>query len=176
MIEQEKQAPEQKRKYVKRYVPADELKVGRPSPFDSLSIEQVKKLISKGFNDSEIADFLGVHPVTYFGWKRKHKDFFREIADYKNQANLKIERSLYDRAMGYEHEAVKFFVIKGKVKEVKYIERYPPDTEALKLWLINRTDDWKDKKDLNHSGEVTIKDLVSDVEDRQRKTPRLALN
>lgn len=35
---------------------------------------------------------------------------------------------------------------------------------------------WRDKQEVEHSGELTIKDLVSDVEDRQRKTARLALN
>ncbi len=58
--------------------------------------------------------------------------------------------------MGYSHEAVKIFCDKdGNITEAPYTERYPPDTAACIFWLKNRQPDkWKDKQDLEHSGEV----------------------
>lgn len=144
-------------------------KQGRPTPFDTLKIEQVKKLILKGFSDSEIAQFIGVTPVTYYSWKSKHKSFFSEIEVFKKQQNANVRRSLYERALGYSHEAIKFFVIKGKIVGQKFIEHYPPDTEACKFWLKNKeSEEWRDKQELEHTGDITITNLVAEVETKNR--------
>lgn len=152
----------QKRKYI--YT-----KRGRPTPFTDLKIEQVKKLISKGFSDSEIAQFIGVTSVTYYGWKSKHKVFFSEVEVFKKQQNANVRRSLYERSIGYSHEAIKFFVIKGKIVGQKFIEHYPPDTEACKFWLKNKEpDEWRERQEVEHFGTISVKDLVSEVESKNR--------
>jgi len=140
-------------------------KTGRPSPFPLLKIENIKKLISKGFNDTEIAEFIGVTSVTYYGWKSKHKSFFSEIEVFKKTQNANIRRSLYERAFGYSHEAIKFLVVKGKVVREKYIEHYPPDTEACKFWLKNKeSEDWRDEHEVKHSGEIKFINHIPEPE------------
>ena len=41
-----------------------------------------------------------------------------------------------------------------------YVEHYPPDTGAAMAWLKNRQKGkWRDKQDIEHSGEVGIASL-----------------
>jgi hypothetical protein len=62
------------------------------------------------------------------------------------EANSHVERSLYQRAIGYSHDAVKIFQTRdGKIVEHKYVERYPPDPASMCFWLKNRRPDrWRD--------------------------------
>ena len=119
---------------------------GRPSKFDTINKEQVKKLAFKGFTDKEIADFFGVEESTLTRWKQKNEDFCTSLKDWKAVADVKVEKSLYDRACGYSHEAVKVFVIGGKTVEHKYVEHYPPSEVACIFWLKNRQPDkWRER-------------------------------
>jgi hypothetical protein len=51
----------------------------------------------------------------------------------------RVERSLDQRAVGYERDAVKIFCSKdGKITKVPYREHVPPDVTACIFWLKNR--------------------------------------
>src|SRR5271169_4022957 len=52
----------------------------------------------------------------------------------------RVERSLYERAVGYNYEAVKIFMPANRAKPVivPYIEHVPPDVTAGVFWLKNR--------------------------------------
>jgi hypothetical protein len=51
-----------------------------------------------------------------------------------------VERSLYQRAVGYSHDAVKVFMPAGAKKPVyaPYVEHVPRDVTACLFWLKNR--------------------------------------
>jgi hypothetical protein len=52
---------------------------------------------------------------------------------------VRVERSLYQRAVGYHHDAVKIFCKKdGEIIEAPYVEHVPPDVTAQIFWLKNR--------------------------------------
>jgi hypothetical protein len=58
-------------------------------------------------------------------------------------------KSLYHRACGYSHKAVKIFQHGGQTIEHEYIERYPPDTAAAIIWLKNRRpQEWRDRMEV----------------------------
>jgi hypothetical protein len=62
---------------------------------------------------------------------------------------VRVERSLYERANGYNYEAVKIFMPANREKPVyaKYIEHIPPDTTAAIFWLKNRDPQhWRDSQ------------------------------
>ena len=67
-------------------------------------------------------------------------------AEVGRVSDSRVEKSLYQRANGYSHPAVKVFMTRdGKTVEHKYIEHYPPDVTACLFWLKNRRPDrWRD--------------------------------
>src|SRR5690606_12258690 len=74
-------------------------------------------------------------------WKIKHKPFMEALKLAKELANDRVERSLYQRAMGYSHEHDDIRVVDGKVVMPPTIKHYPPDTVACIFWLKHRRAD-----------------------------------
>lgn len=138
---------------------------GRPSKFDSLDLTKVKLLASRGWTDAEMAEFFGVNPDTWYEWKKKHPEFSDTLKDWKFEADHKVERSLYERATGYNHPDTKFFMFEGTVITEPTTKHYPPDTTAAIFWLKNRQPDkWRDKT-------VTEGEQVNKIEVVRRKKP-----
>lgn len=113
-------------------------KIGRPTVFKPEYVEQVFKLCLLGATDKEIADIFGVDERTINRWKVDHPAFCQSMVDGKGKADAEVANSLYRRALGYSHKAVKIMQDKGQPVIVPYTEHYPPDTEAGKFWLKNR--------------------------------------
>jgi hypothetical protein len=73
--------------------------------------------------------------------------FCQALKAGKEAADQRVERSLYQRAVGYAHDAVKIFMPAGASAPVyaPYVERVAPDTTAAIFWLKNRKkDEWRD--------------------------------
>lgn len=80
-------------------------------------------------------------------WKQEHSEFSESLKRGKRDADANVADRLYQRAMGYSHEAVKIFMPAGAGEPVyaKYTEHYAPDTTACIFWLKNRRSDlWRD--------------------------------
>ena len=132
-------------------------KNGRPTKFKPEYKEQVYKLCLLGATDKDMADFFNVREATINRWK-KLKGFCESIKRGKIDADANVAKSLYKRACGYEHPEDKIFCTDGDVTTVETTKHYPPDTAACIIWLKNRDPDrWKDRKDVNLSGEVILK-------------------
>jgi hypothetical protein len=127
--------------------------VGRPSDYKPEFAEKAFKLCLLGAKDSEIADILGVSESTLNLWKQEHVEFSESMLAGKDEADAAIAHSLYHRAKGYSHAAVKIMQDKGAVIVEPYTEHYPPDTAAASLWLRNRQPArWRDKIDHELAG------------------------
>ena len=132
--------------------------VGRPSGFDNLNFIQLKALVLSGATDVQIAKFFNITRQTLENYKKNYHEFFYTLKDWKLKADAKVERSLYEKACGYSAPAVKFFQHGNKIIKQEYIEHYPPDTVACIFWLKNRQpEQWREKVDYEHTGELTIK-------------------
>jgi hypothetical protein len=122
--------------------------MARPTDYKKEYCEQVEKLCRLGAIDKEIADFFGVAESTLNLWKQRHPEFSESIKRGKVLADANVADRLYQRAMGYEHQAVKI-VADAKSKDehiVPYTEHYAPDTTACIFWLKNRQPEkWRDK-------------------------------
>lgn len=125
--------------------------MGRPSAYRPEFVDQAAKLCKLGATDRELADFFEVAESTLNLWKIEYPEFSESLKRGKEQADARVEQSLYRRALGYSHDAVKIF--KNKDEEavlVPYVEHYPPDTTACIFWLKNRQpDQWRDKFDVD---------------------------
>ena len=73
-------------------------------------------------------------------WAATHAEFRAALKVGKEAADQRVERSLYQRAVGYHYDAVKTFMPAGAKKPVyaPYVEHVPPDVTAQIFWLKNR--------------------------------------
>lgn len=122
--------------------------MGRPSKYQESFVEQAAKLVRLGATDRDIADFFEVTETTINNWKLQYPDFLESLKRTKEEVDAQVERSLFHRAMGYSHPAVKMFNIAGEIVEKEYIEHYPPDPTSMIFWLKNRQPDkWRDRRE-----------------------------
>lgn len=129
--------------------PADpEAKTGRPSKYQETYAKQAEKLCALGATDEDLADFFEVSIRTIANWKAQHEEFLQALKGGKDQADDRVERSLYQRAVGYSFDSEKVFNNKGEIVRAKTREHCPPDVTAQIFWLKNRrSDQWRDKHD-----------------------------
>lgn len=126
--------------------------MARPSKFKPEFVEQAGKLAGLGATDREIANFFQVDERTLNRWKIEHEAFCQSLKLGKDAADERVVRSLYRRAVGYDHDDVHFSAYEGVVTETPYVKHYPPDTTAAIFWLKNRRkDEWRDKSTLEHT-------------------------
>lgn len=129
-------------------------KGGRPTEYKEAYAEQAYKLCLLGATDKEMADIFGVAEQTFYVWKDKHIEFAEALTRGKTMADANVAKSLYHRALGYEHKETITATFQGKITDtMDVIKHYPPDTPAATLWLKNRQPDkWRDKQEVEHTG------------------------
>lgn len=141
---------------------------GRPSKYKDEYVSQARKLTALGATDAELADFFSVTISTVSLWKVKHPEFSEALKLGKEVADKRVEEALYNRALGYSHEDTDIRVVDGAIMETPMIKHYPPDTTAAIFWLKNRKpDEWRDKRDIEHSGSIKFDDLTDEDIDRR---------
>lgn len=128
---------------------------GRPSKFKPEFVKQAEKLCALGATDEDLADFFQVGIRTISNWKAEHPEFLQALKGGKDQADDRVERSLYQKAVGYSYDAVHFSAFQGDVTATPYRQHVPPDTTAMIFWLKNRRpEDWRDKTEVHHKHSV----------------------
>lgn len=133
-------------------------KVGRPTQYRAEYADLARKFCLLGATDADLARSFEVGEATVNRWKLAHPEFCASIKAGKEEADANVAKSLYRRALGYTHPAVKIFCNAGEVTEAPYTERYPPDTTAAIFWLKNRKPEvWRDKQDVEHAGALSIR-------------------
>ena len=124
--------------------------IGRPTSYKPAYPKQAAKLCALGATDAEIAAFFEVHTATLYRWKAQHKDFCDALKVAKVAADDRVERSLYQRAVGYEQEEVKIFMPASATAPIyaKFTAKIAPDVTAQIFWLKNRQPErWREKQD-----------------------------
>jgi hypothetical protein len=147
-------------------------------------IDQTVKLCRLGATDVELAEFFGVSTKTLYEWKRDNEDFAKAVTVGKDHSDNRVERSLYNKALGYdvyEEQAVKVKDPDGseRVEIVQVKKHIPPDTTSAIFWLKNRRrKDWSDRKDIVIDGNLRVEHKTLDpalLTDDQRILLREAL-
>lgn len=117
-----------------------------------------------GTIDEDIARKLGVAYSTFREYVKKYPALAAALKRGKEVADVEVENALFKRAVGYTYDEVtregaidpetgeKLLVVtKVVTKEVQ------PDVTAQIFWLKNRRPDkWRDRQDINHSGNMEI--------------------
>ena len=152
------------------------LKPGRKTAYRAEYVKQAAKLCTLGVTDEDLAMFFDVTISTITLWKLKHPAFSSALKVGKELADTKVERSLYNRAVGYSYPSEKLVTVSGGAGEPSYVERHnitvhvPPDVTAQIFWLKNRKrNEWRDV----HTREHTVQEEMQEFLDDLAKTPRL---
>lgn len=116
-------------------------RIGRPPSYHPGMCWVAYKLRLLGVTLQTVADFIGVDLITLKRWQVEYPEFGQAWEAGGDLADANVAKSLYHRAVGYSHKAVKIFPPTKDRPEptiVEYIEHFPPDTEAAKFFLSNR--------------------------------------
>jgi transcriptional regulator with XRE-family HTH domain len=141
-----------------------------------------------GLTEEQIAKNLSISRSTLNDYKKKYPDFLNTLKRGKEVIDYEVENALLKRALGYEYtEVTKERIIdrddKGqplvdihgfpcyKMVVTKTVKKeIAPDTTAQIFWLKNRKPkDWKDKKDIDHSGKIDVNNPYKDLTSEELK-------
>ena len=127
-------------------------------------------LAIKGATNDEIADAFGISVRTLIRWIKKYDTLKESIDRGKMTADAKVEKSLYQRAIGYEVTDEENLIEMDKdgnmkpIKIKKTKKNIPPDTMACMYWLNNRKrEDWNNKSKTDASN--VVDDWVNSIPD-----------
>ena len=140
--------------------------MGRPSSFKPEFVAQAKKLAELGATDKEMASFFEVTLSTLYLWKNTHPEFSESLKIGKEVADSRVERSLYQKAIGYEQDDVKIFMPAGADEPVyaPFIAKVAPDTTAAIFWLKNRKPaQWREKTEVEQKTTHEVGDSVTNL-------------
>jgi hypothetical protein len=117
---------------------------GRPSPYKPDFARIAERLCRDGATDIEVADILGISVRTFYRWCLLHDEFTAAVRTGKDAADDRVERALYQRAVGYDYTAEKIVTPKGGGPVVMfYTMHVPADVRAAMHWLaIRRPTPW----------------------------------
>jgi hypothetical protein len=164
---------------------------GRKNRYDSHikpRLFEIECWARDGLLEVEICKRLGVGLSTFAVYKNNNQELQETLKTGKEIADYRVEESLYKRALGYKFDEVtkepviqkgtdgipltdergavitELTVTKIVTKEVQ------PDTTAQIFWLKNRRPDkWRDKRDIEHSGGITLEDALMELEDEKQQ-------
>lgn len=141
---------------------------GRPSKYKPEYAKQAYKLCQLGATDKQLGQFFGVSEVTINAWKKKYPEFLKSLKESKDLVDSKVERSLFERATGYEFREDKVIGTGENERKETFIKRYPPDSVACIFWLKNRQPTkWKDKQHVEHEGKIEGQIVVIKPDDNK---------
>lgn len=117
-----------------------------------------------GLIDKQIAENIGITLSTLYEWKKTYPDISESLKKGKEVVDIQVENALLKRALGYVYEEKKVEVSEDGTKVTKTIKEVVPDTTAQIFWLKNRRPDrWRDKQDIEHSGQIGGVTIVNDI-------------
>ena len=123
--------------------------MARPEKWNDEYVRIAGAAAKLGATDRDVGEMLGVCERTIHYWKHEHADFAEALKVGKEAADERVVQSLYRRALGYSHDAVKIMMADGVPIVEPFVEHYPPDTTAAIFWLKNRRPgEWRDKSEV----------------------------
>lgn len=117
-----------------------------------------------GLTDEQIAYNIGITAKTLYEWKKQYSEICEALKKGKEVVDRQVENALLKRALGYKYEEIKTEKTEEGKKVTVTVKEVVPDTTAQIFWLKNRKpDQWRDKRDIEHSGEIGGVVIVDDI-------------
>src|SRR5262249_38684049 len=128
-------------------------KATRGSTYKAAYPEQARKLCALGATDENLAEFFAVARSTISAWKSRYPDFLTALRAGKSDADDRVEKALFQCAIGYSHPDTHVSHYQGQVTLTPVTKHHPPNVAAAIFWLKNRrAATWREKVDHEHSG------------------------
>lgn len=142
--------------------------MGRSSKYDEkYHVPLVRGLARRGYTCEEIASELGIAKKTLYAWRNKHPELRIALKEGRDFADMKVEESLYHRALGYKVTEKRTIIGTNpdggqQAAKIEIIEKeLPPDPAAMIFWLKNRNPSlWRD-----HPTNMNVDDKPMIVDD-----------
>jgi len=132
---------------------------GRPTKYKEEYSELAYNYALLGATDSELAVFFDVTESTINKWKIDFPEFSESLKKGKTIADSEVAKSLFQRALGYEHKEDKIFNANGEPLIVPTTKHYAPDPTAAIFWLKNRQKQhWRDKQEIEQKSDIQVTD------------------
>lgn len=94
----------------------------------------------QGLTIEKIAeDCIGISHQSFQKWRRESAEIRRAMDVAIEVCNANVEKSLYQKAIGYYYYEEVEELIEGEMRMTRRCKRYmPPDTKAILAWLYNK--------------------------------------
>lgn len=136
-------------------------------------LEEIAHWCRDGLTEEEICKRLGVSVPAFANYKKEFIELIETLKVNREIADYHVEDSLYMRALGYEYEEETYeefaldrpyikddgTIVRTELRLTKKVKKkQAPDVTAQIFWLKNRrSDKWRDKQDIEHTGSVDHK-------------------
>lgn len=117
-----------------------------------------------GMTDDKIAKKMGISRSTLNKWKNDFPEFSDALKSAKAPCDGKVERSLFQRAVGFPYTERRIISSinpqtgQPKIEKIETLEKFsPPDVTAMIYWLKNRKrKEWRDKWEVEFENDKEI--------------------
>ena len=117
---------------------------GRPTLYSPEFPEQAHNYCLLGATNEDLAGLFHVCPSTIDNWLARHEEFAAAVKSGRAEADARVARCLYDRAVGYEQRSEREVVVRGELRTLAQTIHHPPNVQACIFWLRNRRPrDWR---------------------------------
>jgi hypothetical protein len=89
-------------------------RAGRPSSCKPEFVNLARTMTRLGATDADLAEAFDVSVVTIDSWKIRYPEFLGPLKAGKEEADKRVEHSLYQRAVGYSFNSEKIFCNKRR--------------------------------------------------------------
>jgi hypothetical protein len=134
---------------------------GRPTLYKPEYAEEAHGHCLAGATNADLADVFEVAPRTIDNWIANIPEFAKAVREGRAVADARVARSLYERAVGYQHTVEQTVLHRGVERKLTNTVHYPPDTGACIFWLRNRRRDlWGNQRPAN-DGALSDDDMAA---------------
>lgn len=109
-------------------------------------IELISGWRREGIPLDEIAlKYIGIGTTTMWRWTKESKELEDALKLSQGVTNAKVEKSLLQRALGYDVIEEKSELVEGEMRVTERTQKHiPPDVKACLSWLYSRRPDrWR---------------------------------
>lgn len=147
---------------------------GRPSKYHTHvqpKLMLIEAWARDGLTEKQICDNLDISQESLIQYKREYSELSEALKKGREVIDVMVENALLKAALGYEYEEVTTEYTNLESGENVYpaevtkkvVKHAAPNTTALIFWLKNRKpQQWRDKQELEHSGNVGVQ-IVNDI-------------
>lgn len=124
-----------------------------------------------GLTNEQIAHNIGIRVSTLYEWQNRFPEVSDALKRGKEVIDRQVENALLKRALGYQFDEITF---ENGVETKRVRKDVQPDTTAQIFWLKNRKpEDWRDRKDIEHSGGLDNTNTELTPEERDKRIAEL---